>query len=108
MDTLPLTFLTHQHIIYIAGLTNIAKGKQTQQSSTETVGGHLSPSSLAVDGLVNNRYSAHDGFKCAHTMKNGEMPYWRVDFGAEAEIYQVSKTKKFEKYGCPNECTDLI
>ena len=91
---MPLTFLTHWHIIYIAELTNIAEGKQTQQSSTVTISGHQSPSSLAVDGLVNNRQSTHDGFKCAHTMRNGKMPYWRVDFGAEAEIYRVSKTKK--------------
>ena len=67
-------------------LGNIAKGKNTKQSSTAYGG----DSKRAVDGNRNNRYG---GRSCTHTRKEAGA-WWRVDLGVAQKIGNVRITNR--------------
>ncbi|XP_077999971.1 uncharacterized protein LOC144452700 [Glandiceps talaboti] len=68
------------------GLVNVAKGKRAEQISILRGG----KPQRAIDGNLNSDFKAKS---CTHTKKEMN-PWWRVDLGAEFEIYQVTITNR--------------
>ena len=68
------------------GKGNIARGKNTRQSST----GWGGSSSRAVDGNRNSRYGGHS---CTHTHSQHNA-WWRVDLGADYKVGMIKVTNR--------------
>ncbi len=79
----------------VAAVTNVAKGKHAEQSSTYSTGG---AASRAVDGNTNGEWSANS---VTHTnyQKNA---FWKVELGRG---YQVSKVRIWNRTDC---CTSRL
>ena len=95
LENLTWNCYTHSSIIFIyqsniggviTGRGNIARGKNTRQSST----GYGGSSSRAVDGNRNNRYG---GKSCTHTHRQRNA-WWRVDLGADYKVGMVKITNR--------------
>ena len=71
---------------FFTALLNIARGKDTRQSSTAQSGS----SSRGVDGNKNTNWG---GGSCTHT-NDCCKPWWRVDFGKTAVIYSVAVSNR--------------
>ena len=67
-------------------LGNLARGKNTKQSST----GYGGDSKRAVDGNKNNRYG---GRSCTHTNRQTRA-WWRVDLGSIQKVGNVKITNR--------------
>ncbi|KAI8479104.1 hypothetical protein Bbelb_431690 [Branchiostoma belcheri] len=68
--------------IEYVGVTNLARGRNTSQSST----GYGLTSSLAVDGNTNGILWS---MSCTHTINEQSNPWWRVDLGSTRTIFTV-------------------
>lgn len=74
-----------------SGAVNLARGRQTAQSSTRAGGGE---SSRAVDGVLEAHWSSGS---CTHTAPEGEpSPWWYVDLGRAHAIGVVRVLNRFE------------
>eukprot|EP00112_Aurelia_sp_Birch-Aquarium-sp1_P007636 Seg1833.4 transcript_id=Seg1833.4/GoldUCD/mRNA.D3Y31 product=Fucolectin-1 protein_id=Seg1833.4/GoldUCD/D3Y31 len=71
-----------------ASSTNIARGKATDQSSTNYGG----VSGRAVDGNKDVRYTS--GASCTHTDDNNDEPWWSVDLGKPYLVHSVRITNR--------------
>lgn len=70
---------------------NLARGKNTKQSST----GFGGASSRAVDG---NRNGQWRGGSCTHTNKDAK-PWWRVDLGSSQKVKKVKLSNRADCCG---------
>ena len=71
---------------FIASSRNIARGKQTSQSSTT----HSGVSNRAIDGNKNPDF--HSG-KCTHTSQENEA-WWSVDLGKPCLVHSLMITNR--------------
>ncbi|XP_078682385.1 fucolectin-like [Branchiostoma floridae x Branchiostoma belcheri] len=80
------------------GVTNLARGRSTAQSSTV----HGGASSRAVDG---NTDSVYWHYSCTHTESFQSNPWWRVDLGRTRTIFTVDVYNRVDD--C-DTCSELL